>query len=115
MEKKEIYKRLLRGNRIVNRLKAYGVVIKYNRHLDRVSNTKWRGSEMIDGVCHYVRRWELSGNTYTLREKLKRWGLKWDAGNRCWWIADKPGLDPVKIGERILRQNAKYGFFGEVA
>ena len=98
--------------RLKKRLEANGIVHKHNRHLDKITNCRWIwGGHLADGTCHYTSRWEISGNTFEFKDLFKKWGMKWDAALKCWWIPSSK-VSSNKLCERIVRVGLKRGLIG---
>lgn len=90
------------------RLEKMGIFLRFERRLIEMTNQQWNGGRLVDALCHYANRYELSGNTYAIRDLLKKWGFTWDVGERVWWIAPKQGLQMSDITKRILKVVGKY-------
>lgn len=96
-----------RYERISRRLEEHGIKLLYHKHLDRVSNVTWCwGGHLKDGTCHYTYRWEYSGDTYHIKDILKRYGFRWDAARKCWWRAASDDFSPKDVGEVLCRELA---------
>lgn len=103
---KQIYKSIARGDRIKARLTAAGIAIANRRHLQSMTNIKMRGSRLDDATCHYVHRYEISGNTYPIRAELKAIGCKWDAGKKLWYVASSTNLDAIYAACGVINPHA---------
>lgn len=87
-----------------------GLDVRYNpKHLAKVTNVTWTSNGMLDnGICHYERRMEISGNTYPWRERFKKAGFKWDAGKECWYFDPaRTNTATAPVCEWLLKVAAK--------
>jgi hypothetical protein len=56
-----------------------------------------------DGMVETMHRWELSGRTFPVKDRVKAMGFRWDPSKKVWWLKwdkDTSGLD---LCHRILR------------
>lgn len=66
-------------------LESAGVKVSYRKHLDRMSNVRFRGGRLHDGTCHYSYQLTVVGKTYNIKDELKSAGFRWDAADKLWF------------------------------
>lgn len=107
---REVIKSAQSSQRALATLAKLGVVVEFEKHLDRVSNVSYCwGGHMKDGKLHYTSRYNVKGKTYGIKDLLSKWGLKWCRQSDCWFIEAKRGVDAGKIAQRILKVTSKRG------
>ena len=82
---KNSFKSMYSSLRASETCKKNGVDISFKKVLLKITNTKFRGTMLSDGTCHYQNQWTVSGNTFQIKEILKQHGFSWDASNRRWF------------------------------
>jgi len=85
---------------VKNEMTRMGVTCEHKRRLMRISNSRFNGHQLVDGVCHYRNSLEFGGNTYNFRHIFKQHNMKWDNDNKVWHGSMK--LDATKICEQIV-------------
>jgi len=100
---RQIIENIFRYNRIQDSLETKGIAIR-GRAKATYSNMKFDGyGRLQDGRVSYAQRYEISGNTFSVKEVIKSAGFKWDAGDKVWHSAEYNDT----IGAKILRFLAK--------
>ena len=91
---KSISKKIFRSLRIKARLNAAGITTSHKRRLMRMTNVRMASNgRLADATCHYRNAWEVTGNTYGIRDVIKSVGGTWDAENKCWVFAGNLSSD----------------------
>ena len=100
---KEQVKSILRTGRISASLEANGIKVSFPRKA-HYYNMRFVCGRLHDGKVRYTTRWEVSGNTYGIKEILKGAGFRWDRAEKCWHSKD--GWT-TELGATILRALAR--------
>lgn len=80
-----------RLQRVIDRVRGFGISIETKREIDRMFGEVWRGSELIDAKVTYKFVSVVKGNTFPAREILKAEGYRWDGGRKEWRRNGVPG------------------------
>jgi len=72
-------------------LKDNGLKINSRHHLVRLSNIRTRGGMLMDATQHYQWQSVVSGDTFGIKDDLKRLGFRWDSTDRVWFRPMKDG------------------------
>jgi len=86
-----------------------GLTCKFNERLMKMTNVRWHYGRLQDGMCHYRRAWELTGNTYEWKAEIKAAGFKWDRENKVWFlpVGDEAHTVVETLRETICRKLSK--------
>ncbi len=95
---------VLRAARVTTSLEAHGIKIEVTSRV-RYSNMTTVNGRIDDGIVHSLpSRWEVSGNTYSVRDLAKAAGFRWDPKFKVWHAPMKS--EATELGAKILRRLA---------